>query len=113
MFGKDRASGNSTQDTDRANAMYASGSPDASIERVNETPLGVDEHLDGVGGNTHGTSDELTDSVHRTANAPLGQRRNITGVSHSTVLSMSLANCTRTQMQDWTDSQLALDTSSM
>ena len=67
MFGKDRATGGSAQDTVRANTLNDFASPDASLDRVNETPFGADDHFDRVRANNHGTSDDLTVSVYSNA----------------------------------------------
>ena len=65
VFGKDRASGHSAQDTDRANEINGSGSRDSNTGRhLNESQPGWDDGYEGVGMNDHGTADDHTDSVH-------------------------------------------------
>ncbi|KAG6392062.1 hypothetical protein SASPL_146268 [Salvia splendens] len=67
VFGKDRATGNSSQDTDRANQMYASGSREAYSGGANANQPGSDDLLDGEGLNDQGTPDDRTDSVYSNA----------------------------------------------
>lgn len=67
VFGKDRATGNSAQDTDRANELCASGSRDSNNpDGDGSQPEGEDVY-GGVGLNDRGPPDEHTDSVYSNA----------------------------------------------
>ncbi|KAG6421990.1 hypothetical protein SASPL_118556 [Salvia splendens] len=73
VFGKDRATGNNAQDTDRANELCASGSRDSNNPGADGSPPEGEDVYDGVGLNDRVPPDEQTDSVY--SNAVDSERR--------------------------------------